>query len=79
VMVLLVVVFVCVFPSCLRVLQCASTTHRYLLDLFEKWGFKGVPVIFVNCLGNCFVRFVSDYGCRSVLYPLFVSVLPYDF
>jgi hypothetical protein len=62
VMVLLVVVFVCVFPSCLRVSHCASATHIYLLDLFVKWSFKGVPVISVNCLGNCFVRFVFDYG-----------------
>jgi hypothetical protein len=25
----------------------------------------------VYCLDNCFVRFVSDFGCRDVLYLLF--------
>jgi len=32
---------------------------------------RDVHVIFVYCLDNCFVKFVSDFGCRSVLYPSF--------
>jgi hypothetical protein len=55
---------VCVFHS-------VFVMHKYLLDLFVEWSFKGVHVIFVYCLDNCFVKFVSDFGCRGVLYPSF--------